>query len=496
MKPILIDGKNMSESTEVYENRPHPFFAVFIYLILGIFLVLLFWSYFSEIDIVMKVSGIVKTSESLVTIASEYEGRIKEVFVVDGQAIKQGDVLYQIDVSDKETELSMNQENLDVMNSKIDLLNAYKNALEGDGVPFSHMTQNPFYEEYKARLELIELNYNSSQINADRKRQQYNQSIYSYGNSIHYNNETISQLSKMSVAMQEKVNDFSPDERYYYNEVETYLSNVYIIQSTYNKEIQTAIEMEKGELAIEELEEKRKNELQKMEREQIAAIEQKIESISASNVSLKNSKSEAQALMNSVDNAVIHNDKEMIKITEIHTIYEELNTYSAQKVELENHKRLLEERIEKATVKSETTGIVNFLNEPVVGDYLALGTKVLTLIPDGESEYVVEAYIDNKKRGSLSKGMKTKCEIASFPANEYGFVSGVLLDISKDIKASKENGNSYYFAKTSLDTVNVLNNKGTKGTIKIGMGCEVRIVTDRKRVLTFILEKMNFLNEL
>ena len=31
MKPIIVDMKDMSDSTEVYNSRPNPFFVYFIY---------------------------------------------------------------------------------------------------------------------------------------------------------------------------------------------------------------------------------------------------------------------------------------------------------------------------------------------------------------------------------------------------------------------------------------------------------------------------------
>lgn len=36
MKPILMNINEMSDSREVYESKPNPIFAIFIYTILGI----------------------------------------------------------------------------------------------------------------------------------------------------------------------------------------------------------------------------------------------------------------------------------------------------------------------------------------------------------------------------------------------------------------------------------------------------------------------------
>lgn len=60
MKPIIIDMKDMSDSTEVYDSKPNRFMIYTIYAILLIFVIALIWMYFTVIDIVVKSDGIFK----------------------------------------------------------------------------------------------------------------------------------------------------------------------------------------------------------------------------------------------------------------------------------------------------------------------------------------------------------------------------------------------------------------------------------------------------
>ena len=61
MKPIIVDMKDMSDTTEVYESRPTPLLIYFIYLLMVILGAALLWMYFSDIDIVVKSNGIFKS---------------------------------------------------------------------------------------------------------------------------------------------------------------------------------------------------------------------------------------------------------------------------------------------------------------------------------------------------------------------------------------------------------------------------------------------------
>ena len=88
MKPIMIDMKEMSESTEVYDSRPHPFFVIFIYLILVVLGVAFLWMSFFKIDTVVKATGMIRTEDSIQTVTNLAGGNVQDIFVIDGQEVK------------------------------------------------------------------------------------------------------------------------------------------------------------------------------------------------------------------------------------------------------------------------------------------------------------------------------------------------------------------------------------------------------------------------
>jgi len=96
MKPIIIDMKDMSDSTEVYESRPNPLLAGFIYLILAMVIIAFIWVYFSKVDIVVKGTGTVAAAEEVATVTNQVAGVITERKIEDGQVVKAGEILYTV----------------------------------------------------------------------------------------------------------------------------------------------------------------------------------------------------------------------------------------------------------------------------------------------------------------------------------------------------------------------------------------------------------------
>lgn len=86
MKPIIIEMKDMSDSTEVYQSRPNPFMIYFIYLLVIMFVALIVWMYFFEIDIVVKGNGMLRSDGDYyaeVYVRNDEIARLKE-----GQKVK------------------------------------------------------------------------------------------------------------------------------------------------------------------------------------------------------------------------------------------------------------------------------------------------------------------------------------------------------------------------------------------------------------------------
>jgi multidrug efflux pump subunit AcrA (membrane-fusion protein) len=208
MKPIMIDMKDMSESTQVYESRPHPFFVIFIYLILAVLGAAFLWMSLFKIDTVVKATGIVRTEESVQTVTNLAGGKVQEVFVVDGQEVEKGDPLYQIDVTDSLRQLEESELLLFETDSRLEMMEEYRKVIEGETESLSSMKENPYYSEYQNRLELVKISYQSVGLDVNTQKSQYKAALTSYQTSLDYYNNQLQQLDQMKQSINEGVNHF------------------------------------------------------------------------------------------------------------------------------------------------------------------------------------------------------------------------------------------------------------------------------------------------
>ncbi|SFR81035.1 Biotin-lipoyl like [Anaeromicropila populeti] len=180
----------------------------------------------------------------------------------------------------------------------------------------------------------------------------------------------------------------------------------------------------------------------------------------------------------------------LLKASEIKTT---LETIQGKEEQLENLKKELESvefSIDHATVTASMDGVVNSNVELVEGDILAAGTEVMTILPNHNNEYKVNIYVSNQDIGKLKIGMDVKLNVYALPNTEYGYVVGTITKISEDIKVNNENTAGYYLVEASLENRKLYNKEGTEFSLKSGMGGQAQIIIGQKRILQYVLEKI------
>ncbi|HHV09333.1 MAG TPA: HlyD family efflux transporter periplasmic adaptor subunit [Clostridiales bacterium] len=181
--------------------------------------------------------------------------------------------------------------------------------------------------------------------------------------------------------------------------------------------------------------------------------------------------------------------------SELRSTIASIDSYSDKAGELRTTLDKLNTQIDQAVVKATRTGIVNSNVELVKGDILSSGTEVLTIIPQDNNKFKVNIYVSNENIGKLRPGMEAKFNIYALPNREYGYMTGTITSISKDLKVDPSSGSGYYLVEASLGNKTLYDSKGNKGELKAGMSCQAQMITERKRILTYVLEKIDLWND-
>ena len=125
MKPIILEIEEMSDSTEVYENRPNPIFAGAVYIVgLLLFISILVMS-FLKMDVVVSSNGMVQNSETSATITNVIPGVVQEYYMEDGAFVEDGQVLFIVDTKEAKVQKERSEAELEKVKQQIEIMQAY-----------------------------------------------------------------------------------------------------------------------------------------------------------------------------------------------------------------------------------------------------------------------------------------------------------------------------------------------------------------------------------
>ncbi|CAM4037341.1 HlyD family efflux transporter periplasmic adaptor subunit [Paenibacillus alkaliterrae] len=146
--------------------------------------------------------------------------------------------------------------------------------------------------------------------------------------------------------------------------------------------------------------------------------------------------------------------------------------------------------IDKRTLTSPVSGTVNVLKEMSAGGIVQAGESLLTIIPSNETKYKLSIAVPNHEIGKIAIGNKVELNFQAFPKQSFGSLSGVITSIATDASVQQD-GLSYYVVEASIPNEPLTNRKGERGEIRVGMTAEAYVITDSKKIIHYLLEKIN-----
>ena len=97
----------------------------------------------------------------------------------------------------------------------------------------------------------------------------------------------------------------------------------------------------------------------------------------------------------------------------------------------------------------------------------------------------------NKDISLISVGDKVKFRLDALPYKEYGMLAGIVTMISPDSSINQSTSTSYYLVEASIENRPLVSYKGEESSIKVGMTLQGHVVTKRKKILHYLLEKID-----
>lgn len=552
MKPIIIDMKDMSDSTEVYESKPNRFLVYTIYLILIILVVAVLWMALFKMDIVVKSDGIFKGSNAVYEISSGVTGTVKENHIENGRYVKEGDVLYILTIDELSDAILRYQDELEAARERLEILSAYEKSLDGDKTELESLTDNLYYDEFANREELLYANVSLNESNTKGQVTLYQGNVNSISGAIAQYNEKINKLNAVKQCIVARNNTFDASESVYYSMVSSYIAsysytalqydnqiNEYQRQiDDYEEQIKKAEEQSSKEeepatgdetvsgndaseeavtaitlgnsttVDVESLKKQRDalitardsvqtektQALMNLELQQLTTIEQQITGYNDTILSLETNLTSAKLQLDAV-NGVDNEAKETVAIlTEKGNIAAEILSYEDKVKECETYLKSYDIQNDNCMIKANVSGYFYTSQNLKTGSFVQEGTAIGTIYPEAESKYYAEIYVENSDIAKIKEGQEVKFEIAAYPSNEYGYFEGTVENIAKDISVDQSTGCAYYLVRVKCDNMTLKGKDGEEATLMNGMACQARIVVDEKNVLTYLLEKIDLMD--
>lgn len=317
-------------------------------------------------------------------------------------------------------------------------------------------------------------------------------------------NDTIDNLKKLESSINEDENKFSDSDSEYYNKFKDYQDNV--------KELKNNISSQKD--LINSLKKKKESIIDEYNN-QLSSLQKMLESAETDLDKYKNKSAlDIKDKLDDVkkDTEKIQADLEKAKSTpELDQVNRELATNEITKYKMdtlvklddstkENQQKIddlktnidtLQFNIDKSTVKATIDGVINVKNDISKGQLVSNGQEILSVIPQDSSQYKVKLYVSNKDIAGIKVGQKVKYHFEALPYKEYGELNGTITEIATDATVDTKTGISYYLVESEIENKPLFSYKGDEGEIKMGMACEAQVVTKQKKILYYLLEKIN-----
>ena len=172
------------------------------------------------------------------------------------------------------------------------------------------------------------------------------------------------------------------------------------------------------------------------------------------------------------------------------------NRIALKKDKILNHKNKIyniNSELKDYKIYSPINGKIQYIREYNKGDYVPSGIKIMKIIPDFSEQFKVELLIDNKDILKINEKDLIKYRISSYPYKEYGIAEGKILNIESDA-TNINNGNYMYKVEANINNYLIKGDNKKYVRYKNGMFTKASIVVGRRKLIYYVLEKLDFLD--
>lgn len=416
---------------ELIESPASPAARWTMRIVMALFCVALLWSIFGKLDIVAVAAGKTVVNSRTKVIQTTETAVVRRILVRDGQTVRRGDVLVELDAT--ATGADLEQAGDALLSARLAALRyeAMTKALD-DG----HLAVAPEDLDIpKDRINAEWLLAESELAGHQARRQSLQASIaerQAQENTVH---SQIAPMEQSLAISKERVAD-----------LEKLLGGQYVSRHEFLARKQEMVEMERSLTA------------------QRATLLETRSALAGAREELK----------------VLEADTRQQMFEGLRQASEQVGQYRPQVVKTQQRDKLMQ-------LRAPVDGSVQQLTVHTVGGVVTPAQALMAVVPSEES-LEVEATVLNKDIGFIRPGQRATVKVESFPYTRYGYLEGTVETISHDAAQDEKLGLVFPARVRLTDTKLVVD--GVRVALTPGMSLSVEIKTGKRRLIDYLLSPL------
>jgi len=154
----------------------------------------------------------------------------------------------------------------------------------------------------------------------------------------------------------------------------------------------------------------------------------------------------------------------------------------------------LADRAERTVLRAPLSGRINRVLVTTVGGSIRPGEPVVEIVPT-DGSLLIEARVTPQDIAFVSLGQHARIAVTAYDRAVYGVLEGTVVSISPDAVLEERTGETFYTVRVRTDQNFLLDQRGRRMPIGVGMVAEVDVIGDQRTVLQYILSPITKLGE-
>lgn len=165
----------------------------------------------------------------------------------------------------------------------------------------------------------------------------------------------------------------------------------------------------------------------------------------------------------------------------------DLISYRNELNKLKSEEQRILDKKENYVIKAPTSGSVLSMKGIYKGGMVYANQVLSEISPD--ARLIAECYLQPSSIGLIKEGMEVRYQISAYNFNQWGILTGEVLEISNDIMMV--NNRPVFIVKASLDKTYLQLRNGYQGDLKKGMTLQARFTVARRSLFQLLFDNVN-----